>query len=391
MRLKNTYPILPLLMMFLFSTVGLAQSASDLEKRVNKLQEDIKTSQNLLKQTSKNKETTLQEVELLQAQIKQRDDLIATYNKQLDNLNKSTKAYKSDINNLQNELQKSRQEYAELLEIAYRNRNNINNLIFIFSSDDFNQAIRRMRYLQQFQDLLKHKMQEIDDTKADIKKRIDRNEADKKRIEALKNEQNKQREALNKDKKALNDKVAKFKKQEKKIKKEISQKEKETKELQARIKKIIADEVAKRKADATVDTKLSATFESNKGKLPWPVAKGVVTKKYGNNPHPTQSKVVVFNNGIDISTEQGADALCVFDGQVSTVFNTGLTNVVMVRHGLYFTLYANLDKVYVKNGDKVKTGQKLGLIHTGSSDNVTTLHFEVWNDKNNTNPGLWLK
>ena len=391
MRLKNTYPILPLLMMFLFSTVGLAQSASDLEKRVNKLQEDIKTSQNLLKQTSKNKETTLQEVELLQAQIKQRDDLIATYNKQLDNLNKSTKAYKSDINNLQNELQKSRQEYAELLEIAYRNRNNINNLIFIFSSDDFNQAIRRMRYLQQFQDLLKHKMQEIDDTKADIMKRIDRNEADKKRIEALKNEQNKQREALNKDKKALNDKVAKLKKQEKKIKKEISQKEKETKELQARIKKIIADEVAKRKADATVDTKLSATFESNKGKLPWPVAKGVVTKKYGNNPHPTQSKVVVFNNGIDISTEQGADALCVFDGQVSTVFNTGLTNVVMVRHGLYFTLYANLDKVYVKNGDKVKTGQKLGLIHTGSSDNVTTLHFEVWNDKNNTNPGLWLK
>lgn len=391
MRLKNTYPILPLLMMFLFSTVGLAQSASDLEKRVSKLQEDIKTSQNLLKQTSKNKETTLQEVELLQAQIKQRDDLIATYNKQLDNLNKSTKAYKSDINNLQNELQKSRQEYAELLEIAYRNRNNINNLIFIFSSDDFNQAIRRMRYLQQFQDLLKHKMQEIDDTKADIKKRIDRNEADKKRIEALKNEQNKQREALNKDKKALNDKVAKLKKQEKKIKKEISQKEKETKELQARIKKIIADEVAKRKADATVDTKLSATFESNKGKLPWPVAKGVVTKKYGNNPHPTQSKVVVFNNGIDISTEQGADALCVFDGQVSTVFNTGLTNVVMVRHGLYFTLYANLDKVYVKNGDKVKTGQKLGLIHTGSSDNVTTLHFEVWNDKNNTNPEKWLK
>lgn len=391
MRLKNTYPILPLLMMFLFSTVGLAQSASELEKRVNKLQEDIKTSQNLLKQTSKNKETTLQEVELLQAQIKQRDDLIATYNKQLDNLNKSTKAYKSDINNLQNELQKSRQEYAELLEIAYRNRNNINNLIFIFSSDDFNQAIRRMRYLQQFQDLLKHKMQEIDDTKADIKKRIDRNEADKKRIEALKNEQNKQREALNKDKKALNDKVAKLKKQEKKIKKEISQKEKETKELQARIKKIIADEVAKRKADATVDTKLSATFESNKGKLPWPVAKGVVTKKYGNNPHPTQSKVVVFNNGIDISTEQGADALCVFDGQVSTVFNTGLTNVVMVRHGLYFTLYANLDKVYVKNGDKVKTGQKLGLIHTGNSDNVTTLHFEVWNDKNNTNPEKWLK
>ena len=248
-----------------------------------------------------------------------------------------------------------------------------------------------MRYIQQFQNLLKHKMAEIDDTKADIKKRIEKNDEDKKRIEALKGVQNKEREALDKDKKTLNEKVAKLKKQEKSIKKEIEQKQKETKELQSKIKKIIEEEVAKRKADATVDTKLSATFESNKGKLPWPVEKGVVTKKYGNNPHPTQSKVVVFNNGIDISTETGANALCVFDGQVSTVFNTGTTNVVMVRHGLYFTLYANLDKVYVKNGDKVKTGQRLGLIHTGASDNVTMLHFEVWNDKNNTNPESWLK
>ena len=161
--------------------------------------------------------------------------------------------------------------------------------------------------------------------------------------------------------------------------------------MQAKIKKIISEEVAKNRANASVDTKLSANFEGNKGKLPWPVASGVVTKKYGNNPHPTQSKVVVFNNGIDISTEQGSNALCVFDGQVSTVFNTGSTNVVMVRHGLYFTLYANLDKVYVKSGDKVKTGDKLGLIHTGANDNVTTLHFEVWNDKNNTNPEGWLK
>lgn len=387
---KVRYFLFALLILFV-GLVGHAQNARELEQRVGKLQEDIKTSQKLLKKTSQNKETTLKEVELLQAQIKQRDDLIATYNKQLDNLNKSTKSYKSDINKLQNDLEKSRQEYAELLTISYRNRNNINNLLFIFSSEDFNQAIRRMRYIQQFQDLLKHKMTEIDDTKSDIKKRIDQNDADKKRIEALKADQNKEREALNKDKKSLNNKVAKLKKKEKNIKNEIAQKEKETKSLQSKIKKLIEEEVSKRKANATVDTKLSATFESNKGRLPWPVEKGVVTKKYGNNPHPTQSKVVVFNNGIDISTEQGSTALCVFDGQVSTVFNTGLTNVVMVRHGLYFTLYANLDKVFVKSGDKVKTGQKLGLIHTGTTDNVTTLHFEVWNDKNNTNPEKWLK
>ena len=388
---RLTYHLLLILMFLSINMICNAQSVNELEKQVNKLQSDIKTSQNLLKKTSKNKETTLKEVELLQAQIKKRDDLIKTYEQQLAILNKETKGYKNDVAKLQNELEKNRQEYADLLVIHYRNRNNLNNLLFIFSSEDFNQAIRRMRYIQQFNDLLKHKMKEIDVTKTDIKKRIEKNEADKKRIEKLNEVQKKERDALNKDKTALNDKVAKLKKQEKNIKKEIEQKQKETKDLQAKIKKIISEEVAKNRANASVDTKLSANFEGNKGKLPWPVASGVVTKKYGNNPHPTQSKVVVFNNGIDISTEQGSNALCVFDGQVSTVFNTGSTNVVMVRHGLYFTLYANLDKVYVKSGDKVKTGDKLGLIHTGANDNVTTLHFEVWNDKNNTNPEGWLR
>ena len=388
---KITYHLLLVLMFLSVNMICNAQSVNDLEKQVNKLQSDIKTSQNLLKKTSKNKETTLKEVELLQAQIKKRDDLIKTYEQQLSILNKETKGYKNDVAKLQNELEKNRQEYADLLVIQYRNRNNLNNLLFIFSSEDFNQAIRRMRYIQQFNDLLKHKMKEIDGTKSDIKKRIEKNEADKKRIEKLNDVQKKERDELNKDKKVLNDKVANLKKQEKNIKKEIEQKQKETKDLQARIKKVISDEVAKTKTNATVDTKLSENFEGNKGKLPWPVESGVVTKKYGNNPHPTQSKVVVFNNGIDISTEQGSNALCVFDGQVSTVFNTGSTNVVMVRHGLYFTLYANLDKVYVKAGDKVRTGEKLGLVHTGANDNVTTLHFEVWNDKNNTNPERWLR
>ena len=390
MTKKITY-LCFLLMFFSINLICNAQSVNDLEQKVNKLQNEIKTSQNLLKKTSKNKETTIREVELLQAQIKKRDDLIKTYDKQLAILNKETKGYKNDINNLQNELEKNRKEYADLLVIHYRNRNNLNNLLFIFSSEDFNQAVRRMRYLQQFNDLLKRKMAEIDDTKTEIKQRIDKNEEDKKRIENLNNTQKKERDELNKDKKTLNDKLAKLKKEEKNIKNDIAKKEKETKDLQAKIKKIIEEELAKRKADATIDTKLSANFESNKGKLPWPVASGVVTKKYGKTAHPTQSKVVVMNNGIDITTEQGSNALCVFDGQVSTVFNTGTTNVVMVRHGTYFTLYANLDKVFVKAGDKVKTGQKLGLIHTGASDNVTTLHFEVWNDKNNTNPEAWLK
>lgn len=388
---KITYPILAILMIFIVKLDCNAQNVSDLEQKINRLQNEIQTSQSLLGQTSKNKETTVHEVELLQAQIKNRDDLIAAYNKQLDALNKSTKAYNNDIKRLQNDLQKSRQEYADLLVLSYRNRSNINNLLFIFSSEDFNQAIRRMRYIQQFKDLLKHKMEDIDKTKDDIRKRIEKNDADKKRIEVLKADQKKEREKLNEDKKALDKKIKDLKKKEKDIKNEIARKKKETDDLQAKIKKIIEDEMARRKADATIDTRLSESFEANKGKLPWPVKNGVIIGKYGDNQHPTQSKVVVHNNGIDISTEHGAEAFCVFNGEVFIVFNTGSTNVVMVRHGLYVTLYSNLDKVYVKVGDKVKTGQKLGVIHTGADDNMTTLHFEVWNEKNNTNPEPWLK
>ena len=188
---KITYPIFLFLMFFFIIIDCNAQSVNELEKKINKLQSDINTSQNLLKKTSKNKETTIREVELLQAQIKKRDDLIATYDKQISLLNKETKGYKNDINNLQNELEKNRKEYADLLAISYRNRNNLNNLLFIFSSEDFNQAVRRMRYIQQFNDLLKHKMTEIDETKVDIKKRIDKNEEDKKRIENLNNTQKK--------------------------------------------------------------------------------------------------------------------------------------------------------------------------------------------------------
>lgn len=391
MTRKTTYRAFFIVMALFITIICNAQSVSELEKKVDKLQNDIKTSQNLLKKTSQNKETTLKEVELLQAQIGKRNDLIKTYENQLSILNKETKAYKNDVSNLQKELDKNRKEYADLLVIQYKNRNSLNNLLFIISAEDFNQAVRRMRYIKEFNDLLKHKMVEIDETKNDIKKRIEKNEEDKKRIENLNNKQKKERNDLNKDKKTLDGKITKLKSQEKSIKKDIENKQKESNELQSRIKKIIEEELARRKANASVDIALSANFESNKGKLPWPVASGVVTKKHGKSPHPTQPKVVVYNNGIDISTEQGANALCVFDGQVSTVFNTGSTNVVIVRHGTYFTLYANLDKVFVKVGDKVKTGEKLGLVHTSANDNVTTLHFEVWNDKNNTNPEGWLR
>lgn len=376
-----------------------AQSKTDLQNKVRQLEKDIQTAEKLLAKTSKNKEGTIQEVTLLQAQITQRETLINNYEQQMALINKAIGKNKRDIGNLQKDLEEHRREYADLLVISYKNRNNLNNLLFIFSSENFNQAIRRMRYLKEFKDLLEEKMNEIETTKLQIKNKLSQNEIDKADKQKLINAQKKEKLALLNDKKILEQKVAKLKKKEKSIKNDILAKNKEAEQLQNKIRKIIEAEaskvrdreaVANSKNKTSVDFQLSSEFENNKGKLPWP-CEGVVTGKYGNSQHPTQSKVTINNHGIDITTTEGSMAYCVFDGEVSTVFNTGKSNVVMVRHGLYFTLYANLDKVFVKAGDKVKTGEKIGAIHTSATENTTELHFELWNDKNHTNPKNWLK
>lgn len=388
---KTSYLLLLLLMLFNIKPTCNAQSVNDLEKRVNKLQADIKISQNLLNQISQDKKITIQQIELLQVQINKRDVLIKTYKAQIDALNDSIKLYKNNKVTLENDLKKTREDFAKLLVITNNNRSKLNNLLYVFSSDDFDQAVKRADYLKRINNMLKEKINDIKDTKEQIIANINTTEADKKRIETLLTVQKKEKNELEKDKKKLNNDIAKFNKQEKNIIQDIAKKQKESDNLQKKIKDIIAKEMEARKANAAVDTKLSANFKNNKGKLPWPVASGIVSKKYGSSTHPTQSKVTVFNNGIDISTNKGAEALCVFNGQVTNVFNTGTTNVVLVRHGMYFTLYANLDNVYVKTGDNVSTGQKLGVIHTVSGDNTTTLHFELWYEKNHTNPEVWMK
>lgn len=396
---KFTSAVLFCLMLVVTTMQCLAQSKDDLQSKVKQLEKDIMKAEKLLKETSKNKAATVSEVNLLQTQISQRETLIKTYKQQVSNLDKSIKRYRNDIDNLQDELENHRQEYADMLNLAYKNRSNIDNLLFIFSSDDFSQAVRRMRYIREFNESLKGKMTEIDSTKSKIKNRLTKNEADKEEKQQLLAAQEKEKDLLVKDKKKLDEKVAKLKKQEGSIKKDIQAKNKESEALQKKIRQIIESEAkkarereaaAKSKNKTSVDYQLSTKFENNKGKLPWP-CDGIVTGKYGNSQHPTQSKVTINNHGIDITTTAGSMAYCVFDGEVSTVFNTGKSNVVMVRHGLYFTLYANLDKVFVKSGDKVKTGDKIGVVHTSATENTTVLHFELWNDKNHTNPKNWLK
>lgn len=390
-----------LLFLLILTISGNCQSVESLEKKIKSIQKDIKLAEKLLKETSKDKEATINQAALLQAQINQRENLIKTYQNQINALNKDINKNKNEIASLRKDLTLFQKEYANLLLITYRNKGKTNNLLFIFSSEDFNQAMRRMRYIQELNELVKDKIEEIKSTQTEINRQLEKNENNKQEIEKVLVKEREEKAALTKDRDKLNKDLASLKKKESQIQKDIKNKENETKKLKKQIENIIAEEIRKAKERETlakknnaksVDYNLSDNFAQNKGKLPFPVEQGIITGRYGMTPHPTQKKVTVNNNGVDISTTKGARARCVFDGEVCFITSQGSNNVILVRHGLYFTLYSNLEKVFVKVGEKVATGQEIGRIHTNVSDGKTILHFEIWQENKTTvNPALWIK
>lgn len=391
---------LAIIIIIMTSTAN-CQSVESLEKKIQSLQKDIKLAEKLLKETSKDKQTSINQVSLLQTQINQRESLIKTYQNQINAINKDIQNNKAEIASLEKDLALYRQEYANLIVINYRNSGKANNLLFIFSSEDFNQAIRRMRYVKELNGLIKDKIQEIDSTQIKINLQLEKNEKNKKDKETILANEKKERATLMKERDNLNNDIAALKKKEKQIQKDITAKEKQTGELRKQIENIIAEEIrkakereeaAKKSNKNTVDYNLSNNFAQNKGKLPYPVEQGIITGKYGKSQHPTQKKVIVNNNGIDITTSKGSKARSIFDGEVCSIITQGSNSVILIRHGLYFTLYSNLDKVYVKNGDKVSTGQEIGRVHTDANDGKTVLHFEIWQENRTTvNPALWIK
>lgn len=398
---RLSHIITTFILLLLMSLSGNCQSVESLEKKIQSIQQDIKLAEKLLKETSKDKETSINQVNLLKTQISQRERLIKTYQAQIEAINKNIKSNKNEIAILEKDLEIYRKEYANLIVINYRNRGKANNLLFIFSSDDFNQAIKRMRYIKELNGLLKDKIEEIDSTQIKINLQLEKNEKNKKDKESILAKEKAERVALLKERDKLNNDIAALKKKEKQIQKDISTKDKQTKELQKQIEKVIAEEIrkakereeaAKKNNTKSVDYNLSANFEQNKGKLPYPVEQGIITGKYGTTQHPTQKKVTTNNKGVDITTTKGSKVRSVFDGEVSVVTTQGGHGVILIRHGFYFTLYANLEKVYVKVGDKVSTGKEIGLVHTDANDGKTILHFEIWQENRTTvNPALWIR
>ena len=434
--MKRLHIILVLVLLALVNPVYCqktkGKSKKQLQSEITSLQKEISTANQLLKKTKKDKEMTLNEVSILDKKIKQREQLIKAYNEQIAVLDEEINAGQSNIKTLNSDLSKLRKEYAKMITFANKNRSHYDKLGFVFASKDFNQAFRRLRYIREFSDARKVKMDQIATTERRISGEVEASQQAREEQAALLKDEKAQQEALKKEKEELNKQVAKLKKKEGNLQQDIKNKQQQTQKLQKAIDDIIAEEIRKANAEAERKRKeeankkdaankdkgktatttapspsasskekgmaltpaektLSSSFVSNKGKLPWPVERGVISSSYGKHASVVSNKVTVTNNGIDIATTEGAKARAVFDGEVASVAKlVGSNTVVIIRHGEYFTVYSNLENVTVKRGDKVKTKQNIGTVHTNKNENKTELHFELLKEQSRQNPANWL-
>ena len=394
------------------------KSKQQLQTEINTLQKEISTANQLLKKTKKDREMTLNEVNLLDKKIKQREKLIKAYNEQIALLDEEIQQGQNNIKTLNSNLSKLQKEYAKMIVFANKNRSHYDRLGFIFASKDFNQAFSRLRYIREFTDARKTKMNQIANTEREISNAVEASQQAREQQATMLKDEKAQQEALRNEKEELNGQVAKLKKQEGKIQQDIKDKQQQAKKRQKAIDDIIAEEIRKANEEAErkrreeektkgktttpapkekgmaltpAEKTLSTNFVNNKGKLPWPVERGVISSSYGKHTSVVSDKVTVTNNGIDSATTEGAKARAVFDGEVASVTKlTGANTVVILRHGEYFTVYSNLENVTVKRGDKVKTKQNLGTVHTNKTENKTELHFELLKEQNRQNPANWL-
>lgn len=393
------------LLLSAFCATGFGQSRKELEANKKKLEKEIEQTTNQLDKTRKARRNTVAELQLVNSNINKREQLINGLNKELDMTEKEIGKLESKIIRLGNDIETLKKEYARLIVSAHQHRNRYTMLMFLLSSKDFSQAWRRLRYISQYNDYLKKQVVLINEKQVALRSSKEELVSEKENKQQIVVSQQKEKKKLEQEKKNKNRIVAQLKTQENKLRKEIQNKQKRVNQLNDQIKKIIEDEIRRSQEKAqkqgqsssgktyalTPEEKaLSSNFESNKGKLPWPLLRGTVSGKFGTHPHPVISSVTVTNNGIDILTDKGASARAVFKGQVCNIGSVYGLKFVMIRHGAYITVYANLDQVYVKDGQTVDTKQNIGRVYYDAEQGKTELQFQIWQGTNKLNPELWI-
>lgn len=398
---RNIRFILFLLILIMLGGNGYGQTKQELESKKNKLQKDIDYTNKMLREIKADSKSSYNKLLLINRKIDLRKKLIESINADIKTIDSRIKETDLVIESLESDLKRLKEEYAKMVYFAYKNSNSYDRLMFILSAEDFNQAYKRLKYLQYYSDYRKKQKEIILKTQETLRLKLAELQEKKKEKQTMIADQQEEAVVLSLEKTEQAGVLNELKSKESDLKKQLQAHRKSVEKLQNEIKKIIEEEAKKAAELAKKSPKgfgltpeeqlISDNFGTNKGRLPWPTERGEITATFGEHEHPIIPGIKIQNNGVDISTTKGSLARALFEGEVRKVLDIpGAGKAVIIRHGNYLTVYQNLEDVLVQNGEKVKAKQNIGKIITKSSDNTTTLHIEIWKENLKLDPALWL-
>jgi septal ring factor EnvC (AmiA/AmiB activator) len=393
--------ILILLFLLILPFTATSQSRQDLEKQRVKLQKEIREINTLLFQSQKKEKTLLSDLSDIVQRIGVRTKLINTINEETNQLNIEIKENERQVRMLEERLELLKKDYANMVVQSYKSKTKNSRLMFLLSSESFLQAYKRLDYLKQYAAYRERQGEEI---KIETVKLMNLNDY----LVDTRNEKEeliainlKEKDSISEEKKSREGLVKSVKSKEKKYIAQINKKQKEEREIDGKIQKLIAEAIAKSNKKSNVKSSgfaltpeaiaLEKDFISNKGKLPSPVERGVIVRRYGKQSHPTLKGITIESNGVFYATEKDANARVIFDGKVLAIqVLPGKKKAILVQHGNYISVYKNLDNVTVQKGDLVSTKQLLGKIHTDKSTGKTILAFVLFKEIHRQNPEEWV-
>jgi murein hydrolase activator len=371
------------------------QKEAELRGKIQKKEDEIAVANNLLNETRVSKKSSLNELYLLQRRIALRNDLIEHLNDQVAEFDRQIEENNKNIEQLENQLQQLKDSYAQIIYAAFKHKKGMGKLMFILSAENFNQAYKRIKYLNQLASYRREQAQKIRMKTEKLEFKVHRLESLKDEKQAILNLKQSEKHKLRKERVRVREQVGQLKQRENQLREDIANKQKVVAQLEKEVEALIKAESEKTDLWKNLSPRqraISSSFEENKGTLPWPVADGIITQKFGENTHPVLKNIKLFNNGVDISTSRNSQVRCIWEGEARKVVSIpGANLTVIVRHGNYLSVYSNLVDVDVKPGDYLKKGAIIGQVFNGQTKNEQVLHLEIYRENRKLNPEQWLR
>jgi len=388
------------------TTLAYAQNGKqkELEARNAELRREIKKINSLVSSNKSKEKSQISLIEDLNYKVGVRRNLIKVTNQQANLLTREINNNQKQITSLRDELKRLKTNYANMIVKSYKNKNTQSRVMFLLSANNFKQAYKRVQYLNQYSDYQKQQGENIKTKTLELQASNKLLLAQKKEKKKLIGDNKLAQKELELEQKQHETIMNSIKKDLKKYTAQIKEKQREFNKIDRAIDKIIRDAIAKSNVKAgktkgksssfalTAEAKaLAKDFLGSKGKLPWPVEKGVVKVRFGKQPSPIDKSIVINSKGVRISTGKDAKVRAVFKGEVHGIMKQKRSNpVVLIKHGNYISVYKNLGKLYVKVGDKVTTKQEIGEVFTNYKTGESTLRFGVYKDGKPQNPSAWI-